>query len=132
MSVGENIKKYRKYKKMTQQQLAEMIGKSIDTIKKYEGEKTTPPLPVIKNIATALAVPVSAFLDIDDNIENNDNCDFKKLPVLDNEEFILKQQLLNYLENYHNLKAAPALSLCDEIMDYIKMRIEHFKNKEGE
>ena len=36
MSIGGNIRKYRKEKKITQKQLAELIDKNVRTIQKYE------------------------------------------------------------------------------------------------
>ena len=65
MTVGENIKKYRNKKEMTQQRLATIIHKSVNTIKKYESGFTNPPLPVIKQIAKALEVSESAILGYD-------------------------------------------------------------------
>ncbi|WP_294378212.1 helix-turn-helix domain-containing protein [uncultured Clostridium sp.] len=121
INIGEKIENLRKFNKISRSELARRINVSPAYITMLEnGKKTNPSIEVLRNIATALAVPVSTFLNTD------------TLPVLDNEEVLLKQQLLNYLENYHNLKADAALSLCDEIIDYTKMRVKHFKNKRGE
>lgn len=57
MNIGEKIKKYRKEKKITQKQLAEMINKNIRTIQKYEANEIDIPLENILKISHALQVP---------------------------------------------------------------------------
>lgn len=62
MKIGNNIKECRNIRKITQQQLAEMIGKSLNTIKKYESGYTLPPINVINDIAEALMVSTSDLI----------------------------------------------------------------------
>lgn len=54
MEIWENIRKLRKAKKMTQQDLADKIGKGKSTVQKYELGITCPPLDVIRKICVAL------------------------------------------------------------------------------
>lgn len=54
MSISDNIKKYRKEKKLTQKQLGDMIEKKEITIRRYEKGDIIPPIPVIEDIAKAL------------------------------------------------------------------------------
>lgn len=56
MSIGENIRFYRKKNGMSQKELAIRIGKSYSAIQKYELNITIPPLSVIDVIAEALHV----------------------------------------------------------------------------
>ena len=56
MGLGENIKKYRKAKKITQSELAELIEKSLRMVQKYEANDVTPSLEIIGHIAKALDV----------------------------------------------------------------------------
>ena len=60
--IGNNIKKYRK-DNMTQAKLASLIGRSIDTIKKYESGKATPPTEILLKIADSLCVSLDELLD---------------------------------------------------------------------
>ncbi|MFL0195312.1 helix-turn-helix domain-containing protein [Clostridium sp. WILCCON 0269] len=62
MNIGENIKKYRKLKRLTQKQLAENIGKSEITVRKYENNDTNPPLDAIDKMAKALNVSVTELI----------------------------------------------------------------------
>lgn len=68
MIVSENIRKYRKQAQLTQRQLAEKIDKKEVTIRRYEKGDIVPPLPVIKDIATALNTSISDIIGDDDNL----------------------------------------------------------------
>ena len=57
MNTGELIKKYRKEKKITQKQLASLIGKAEITIRKYESGALVPPLETLYSIAKVLEIP---------------------------------------------------------------------------
>ncbi|MDY4822384.1 MAG: helix-turn-helix transcriptional regulator [Candidatus Onthovivens sp.] len=59
MNIGENIKKYRKEKKITQKLLAHLINKNIRTVQKYENGEIEPPLEVLINISEVLKVTVN-------------------------------------------------------------------------
>lgn len=66
MNIGKNIKKYRKERKMTQQQLADAINKSKSTIEKYEADKIKSiSFDTLGNIATALQVPVDILCGLE-------------------------------------------------------------------
>lgn len=63
--IGMNIKKYRKGK-FTQQELANKIGKTESSIRKYEKGLVTIPLDVLNKIATVLEVKVADLMGISD------------------------------------------------------------------
>ncbi len=67
--IGMNIKKYRKGK-FTQQELADKIGKTESSIRKYEKGFVTIPLDVLNRIATALEVKVADLMGISDYLED--------------------------------------------------------------
>jgi|GEM_PF-5439766 len=56
MSIGENIKKYRKEKNLNQQQLADLLDISKSTLIRYEGDKSVPTPFILSNIAKVLEV----------------------------------------------------------------------------
>lgn len=67
MSVGENIKSLRLAKKMTQEDLAKILGVSTQAIYKYEqGIVTNIPLNKIEELATFFNVKPSAIMGWDD------------------------------------------------------------------
>lgn len=71
MNIGAKIKEYRKKAGLTQQQLAEKIGKKEVTIRKYENSSREPKLSVIQEICAALNIPVDTFGEELFQIKNN-------------------------------------------------------------
>lgn len=67
MNIGENIKKFRKERGLTQKQLAENINKSAITIRKYEANDINTPIDVLGEIAHVLNVDVADLLSEDTN-----------------------------------------------------------------
>lgn len=65
MTVGENIKRIRKEKGLTQKKLGELCGIAESNIRKYENGKQNPKVDTLKKIAKALECQVS---DIDETI----------------------------------------------------------------
>lgn len=70
--IGMNIKKYRKGK-MTQQELADKIGKTESSIRKYEKGLVIIPLDVLNKIATVLDVRITDLMGISDYTDNIEN-----------------------------------------------------------
>lgn len=64
--VGKNIKQARKAKKLTQQQLAEIIQRTESSIRKYEKGLIQIPNDVIEQIASALEVSPFELLGADE------------------------------------------------------------------
>jgi transcriptional regulator with XRE-family HTH domain len=54
MALGENIRKYRKIKGLTQKQLASKAGISENSITRYESGTRSPDFPILDGIADAL------------------------------------------------------------------------------
>lgn len=61
MALGQNIKKYRKEKKLTQKELASLAGVNEVTIRSYEAEKYRPKIETLQKIAEALDVSLAAL-----------------------------------------------------------------------
>lgn len=62
MSIGENIKKLRKNKGLSQKQLAEILNLSEITIRRYEKCSNIPTIKTLDKIAIALDVPLNELL----------------------------------------------------------------------
>ena len=56
MTLGENIRRYRTAAGMSQERLAELIGKTRPSVSLYESGHTVPPVYVIEKIADVLGV----------------------------------------------------------------------------
>lgn len=64
-NLARTIKKYRKARKLTMEQLSEKSGINLSTLKKYETDNRNPKLEQLSKIAEALEVSVFEFLDIE-------------------------------------------------------------------
>ena len=90
MSIGENIKRLRKEKGLTQKQLGTLCQPPIDeaNIRKYENDKQNPKIETIYKIADALGISASELV---------------KLPpaptsIIDGKRFRTGKELQKYLE----------------------------------
>lgn len=66
-SIAERIKRYRKIKKISQEDLSNLSGINVSTIKKYECGLRNPKPDQLLKIASALGVSINAFLTFDIN-----------------------------------------------------------------
>ena len=63
MSIGENIKKYRKEKGLTQKELADKIGKDFSTVQKYELNISQPPIDVLNSHSSIISHTASEIAE---------------------------------------------------------------------
>lgn len=83
MELGEKIKNARKNKKMTQQQLAELLNTSKSTISKWENNQHQPNIVDATNLAEILGKPIQYFAS-DSWIGTLDTEEVVYLPILGN------------------------------------------------
>lgn len=60
--IGQNIKKARKEKGITQKKLGEILGVSQAAIGQFENEKSNPKIETLEKIASALEIPLALLL----------------------------------------------------------------------
>lgn len=73
MKLGEKIKLLRKGKKISQEELANMLKINRNYLSKIETGKSEPTSSVLKNIAKIFNIDLNSLLDINNNdIENTD------------------------------------------------------------
>ena len=99
MSFSRRLAKIRKDKKMTQQQMADLIGIHVSQIKRYESGDTQPSLEVLRKIA--LALNISADLLLFDKQEREPSGDlkmqFEALEQFSDDEKRIAKELLDSL-----------------------------------
>ncbi|MFR7908768.1 MAG: helix-turn-helix domain-containing protein [Oscillospiraceae bacterium] len=116
MNIGENIKKYRKEKGLTQKELADKIGKGFSTVQKYELNISQPPIDVLNRIADTLDINVSKLFDIENtlnqsseilsNFNPNDSSTFTEVSFEDEvqrQEMYLKELREDTINKYDSL-----------------------------
>lgn len=62
--IGQRIKAIRKYKIGSQARLAELTGRSLETISSIERGKSLPNIETLERLAKALDVPMREFFDV--------------------------------------------------------------------
>ena len=72
MSIGQNIKKYRKAKGLTQRELADLIGVSVQAISKWETDTGSPDISQVVPLASALDISTDALFDYEHYTEIED------------------------------------------------------------
>ncbi|MBQ8682426.1 MAG: helix-turn-helix transcriptional regulator [Selenomonadales bacterium] len=73
MRIGKRIKEARRKLKLTQMELAESIGRTESSVRKYEAGKVTIPIDVIAEIAYVLKVPAFDLIGSLDREEREDD-----------------------------------------------------------
>ncbi len=101
MSIGTTIKKLRRERNMTQEQLAELLGLSTNAVSQWECDKTAPDIANIPMLASIFEVSADVLLEID-IAKNKKQAEIKK--------FIEAYQLL-----HSQGKTAERLTLCRQM-----------------
>ena len=65
MSIGTTIKKLRRERNITQEQLAELLGVSINAVSQWECDKTAPDISHLPVLANVFEVSADVLLEID-------------------------------------------------------------------
>lgn len=107
MSIRENLKLFRKKKKLTQKQLANNSGVSYSMVSKLEsGEQTNPSLDTLELLADALDITVSQLAS-DSNV-------FKEFDTIMHDTLEELKKEINSLEPYNYVDYKLREFLCDE------------------
>ena len=107
MSIGDNIKKYRKLNKLTQKELSEKIGKNERTIRGYEANDTIPPTSVLIKIGEVLNVSTEKLI--------NDSGSEISLPPVTSETAKLVEKALGIVDIEYTQEEQEALALTDAL-----------------
>lgn len=97
MSIGENIKKYRKEKGLTQKELADKIGKGFSAVQKYELNISQPPIDVLNRIADTLDIDVSKLFYIENTLNQSSEDEAQR------QEMYLKELREDTINKYDSL-----------------------------
>ena len=65
IAIGSNIKKYRKQRKITQEQLAEVLGVSDQAVSRWENGSTYPDIELLPTIALYFGVTLDEMMGME-------------------------------------------------------------------
>lgn len=82
-SIGEKIKNLRKNNNLTQEDLAEAIGISSQTLLNYETEKRQIPIDVLGKIALYFKLPIESFFNDTLKNDNLTKGETRQIPILE-------------------------------------------------
>ena len=69
LNIGDTIKKLRKEREITQEEFAEVLGVSCQSVSRWENNSCYPDIELIPNIATFFGISTDKLMGIDENIE---------------------------------------------------------------
>jgi len=104
MNIGSNIKKLRRERDITQEQLAEYLNISVSAISQWEGGKTTPDISLLAPLANIFEVSADVLLGID---------------VINKEKQI--RDIVANAEKYH-------LTDCEESVSMLREGLKEYPN----
>ena len=134
MSIGQNIKKYRKEKGYTQRDLADLIGVSVQSISKWETDVGAPDISLVVPLASALDISTDALFAYECHVKHKGyeelRKDYSKQDVFRDQSYTPQEYeiLCNYFSAHpQNSEAASMCLKC--LVDMIVMGKTQGKGK---
>ena len=69
LNIGENIKRFRKERNITQEELSEILGVSFQSVSRWENGTCYPDLELLPTIAEFFRITVDSLLGVNEVIE---------------------------------------------------------------
>lgn len=109
LTLGNNIKKYRKGRKITQEQLAEVLGVSDQAVSRWENSTTYPDIELLPTIALYFGVTVDDLMGMEAFKDESDIADILKK----RQEFCRKYMINLYFEMWLTIQSYADIN-CEE------------------
>ena len=118
LTLSQNIRKLRKDRKMTQEQLAEVLSVTVGAVYKWESGLSVPELPLIVQMADFFDVSVDVLLGH---------------RMKDNSADAIEKRLMEYCRsmNPEALPEAEHLGMCLDQSSSLAVRFQTFKNSQS-
>lgn len=118
MTVGENIRRIRKEKGLTQKQLGERLNMTQSAIGQFENDKTSPKIETVDKIASALGV--SPYEMLGEEYAYMKYPDLKEMDI-ENKAFVKYLNSLGYMVNdISKPVTVKKVDIIDQIPEYAK------------
>lgn len=137
MSIGSNIRRYRKRAGMTQQELAQKSGLAVNTIRLYESEKRSPNGKLLEAIGAALGVSASDLLTSSNSSQQIVSADKSKYVKMlrhyqaDLSTDLLLDEAITTLENYFSYMDKEALMHFSRPLAIAYLALKHEQDKKS-
>lgn len=117
---SERLKECRTQKGLTQEQLANEIGITKNSIFCYENDRREPGIDILTNLASTLDVTADYLLGLSDNRTNENDAIGKKLGLSDEAIAILEEatQALGHTDTWKSMEQLGVISIAEE---YVKI-----------
>lgn len=122
--VGSKIRKYRKAKKITQEELAEKIGIKNNTISAYERGVIEVPHSKLLEVAKVLEIKYTHLLPIEGDVNNSTISDY-----INKVEEELNEDQQKFLESLIEKTLSLSEDEREDFLKNIRFAVEFFKNK---
>jgi transcriptional regulator with XRE-family HTH domain len=126
MNIGETIKKLRKQKDMTQEQLAEYLNISPQAVSRWENNSTLPDITLVPMLANIFDVTTDMLLGVEINVKDlrietirKEASDYTWTKQYDKAEKLLRNGLKEYPNSY---------SLMNELASVISLSVSGYKH----
>ncbi len=107
MTIGENIKRERKQKGLTQEELAKKLGVSVMTVRRFETDAREPKMNMIKKIAAVLNIDYIFLIRTSLNpqiiTETSEGIEIKEMSKKEAEQLLEQLPQNQLLEAFQNL-----------------------------
>lgn len=126
MPIGENIKKYRKRKGLTQKELGAALGLAEITIRQYENNMRKPKYEILFSIADVLNVSIADLMSIDTGKQIKEA---RVKAKLTQEKLAQKSGISVFtLQKYESGDRNPKIESLQKIANALGIPITRFKN----
>lgn len=126
MPIGENIKKYRKRKGLTQKELGAVLGLAEITIRQYENNMRKPKYEILFSIADVLNVSIADLMSID---TGKQIIEARVKAKLTQEKLAQKAGISVFtLQKYESGDRNPKIESLQKIANALGIPITRFKN----
>ncbi|AYA98873.1 helix-turn-helix domain-containing protein [Lachnoanaerobaculum umeaense] len=119
-NVGENIKKFRKLKGLTQKELAEKLGITQQSVAQYERTNKLPKLETLLYIANALDITLNGLLFGESDLESEKALEKAMEETAKWNDKIIKRALIEHYNKLNKLGREKAVERVEELTEIEK------------
>ena len=114
MAIGDVIKKYRKNKGMTQEEMAACLGITTPAVNKWERGNTLPDITLLAPIARLLDITTDELLSFKDELTDEEINQYLSIVQKDLKDKSFHEVFISVKEKIHNIRMVREVSALKE------------------